>query len=157
MSSQYELLLLQTSLWKNLHPHQVIGNPATVKEIDCLTATVKDISDVRSHISSSINICSARLCGFGGWFDVHFRVSWYSTVPIGWEHWITHAWLRCKTFFFPFCYVTLFYLECREEWKIQPRKRLSWQRLPVLTVALTGDNRYDTAKQRDSIIVFYPS
>lgn len=66
---------LQTSLWNNLHPHQVIGTAAIVKEIDCLTATVEDISKVRSKFSSSILIESTRLCGFGGWFDVHFRVS----------------------------------------------------------------------------------
>ncbi|KAK4789473.1 hypothetical protein SAY86_016777 [Trapa natans] len=71
-SEEQERYYLQTTLWNSLHPHQVIGNPSIVKEIDCLTATMKDISEVKSHISSSINICS-QLCGFGGWFDVHFR------------------------------------------------------------------------------------
>ncbi|XP_042493117.1 protein arginine N-methyltransferase PRMT10 [Macadamia integrifolia] len=63
---------LQTSLWNNLHPQQVIGTPAIVKEIDCLTASVHDIIDVRSNFSSSITE-RTRLCGFAGWFDVHFR------------------------------------------------------------------------------------
>ncbi|KAF5725813.1 protein arginine N-methyltransferase PRMT10 [Tripterygium wilfordii] len=64
---------LQTSLWKNLHPHQVIGAAAIVKEIDCLTATVADVLNVRANLTSIINSPNTRLCGFGGWFDVHFR------------------------------------------------------------------------------------
>ncbi|KAJ8751584.1 hypothetical protein K2173_016831 [Erythroxylum novogranatense] len=66
---------LQTSLWQNLHPHQVIGTTAVVKEIDCLTATVNDILEVRSNFSSSVTLENSRLCGFAGWFDVHFRGS----------------------------------------------------------------------------------
>ncbi|XP_057768123.1 protein arginine N-methyltransferase PRMT10 [Salvia miltiorrhiza] len=66
---------LQTSLWNNLHPNQIIGTPVIIKEIDCLTVTVDDIRDVRASISSSITEENARLCGFGGWFDVHFRGS----------------------------------------------------------------------------------
>ncbi|PKI66723.1 hypothetical protein CRG98_012918 [Punica granatum] len=72
-SEEQERYYLQTALWNNLHPHQVIGSAAIVKEIDCLTATVDDILEVRSNISSSINVCGTRLNGFGGWFDVHFR------------------------------------------------------------------------------------
>ncbi|KAK6151785.1 hypothetical protein DH2020_014420 [Rehmannia glutinosa] len=66
---------LQTSIWNNLHPNQIIGTPVIVKEIDCLITTVDDIRDVRASISSSITEENARLCGFGGWFDVHFRGS----------------------------------------------------------------------------------
>ncbi|RDY02955.1 Protein arginine N-methyltransferase PRMT10 [Mucuna pruriens] len=62
-----------TSLWNNLHPHQVIGTPAIIKEIDCLTAIVADIEKVRSNFSLSITMENTKLCGFGGWFDVHFR------------------------------------------------------------------------------------
>lgn len=68
-------LKLQTSLWDNLHPDQVIGTAAIVKEIDCLTATVDDILNVRADILSSINCEKASFCGYAGWFDVHFRVS----------------------------------------------------------------------------------
>lgn len=68
-------LKLQTSLWDNLHPDQVIGTAAIVKEIDCLTATVDDILNVRANILSSINCEKATFCGYAGWFDVHFRVS----------------------------------------------------------------------------------
>ncbi|KAJ1387398.1 S-adenosyl-L-methionine-dependent methyltransferase [Sesbania bispinosa] len=60
-------------MWNNLHPHQVIGTAAVIKEIDCLTATVTDIEKVRSKFSLSITIENMKLCGFGGWFDVHFR------------------------------------------------------------------------------------
>ncbi|GLT98476.1 hypothetical protein SLE2022_159800 [Rubroshorea leprosula] len=63
---------LQTSIWNNLHPHQVIGTAAVVKEIDCLTASVDDIRQFTSTFLSSVTF-ESRLCGFGGWFDVHFR------------------------------------------------------------------------------------
>eukprot|EP00262_Sarcandra_glabra_P019177 TRINITY_DN7139_c0_g1_i1.p1 TRINITY_DN7139_c0_g1~~TRINITY_DN7139_c0_g1_i1.p1 ORF type:complete len:380 (+),score=53.78 TRINITY_DN7139_c0_g1_i1:118-1257(+) len=66
---------LQTSLWNNLHPHQIIGAPAIIKELDCLTTTVDEIRDVRANFSSSISVDKTRLCGFAGWFDVHFRGS----------------------------------------------------------------------------------
>jgi len=72
-SEEQKKYYLQTSSWNNLHPHQVIGTAAIVKEIDCLTATVNDILKVSSNISSSINLENTRFCGFGGWFDVHFR------------------------------------------------------------------------------------
>ncbi|CAJ1975447.1 unnamed protein product [Sphenostylis stenocarpa] len=64
---------IYTSLWNNLHPHQVIGTAAIIKEIDCLTATVTDIEKVRANFSLSISMENTKLCGFGGWFDVHFR------------------------------------------------------------------------------------
>lgn len=71
---------MQTSLWNNLHPNQVIGTAGIVKEIDCLTATVDEILEVKSNFESSITLDNTRFCGFAGWFDVHFRVSGSSTV-----------------------------------------------------------------------------
>lgn len=64
---------MQTSLWNNLHPQQVIGVPAIIKELDCLNTTVDEILSVRAQFSSSISIDKTRLSGFAGWFDVHFR------------------------------------------------------------------------------------
>ncbi|CAL0327774.1 unnamed protein product [Lupinus luteus] len=72
-SEEQRKYFLQTSLWNNLHPHQVIGTAAIIKEIDCLTATVTEIEKVRSKFSLSIIGENTKLCGFGGWFDVHFR------------------------------------------------------------------------------------
>ncbi|CAK9133977.1 unnamed protein product [Ilex paraguariensis] len=72
-SEEQKKYYLQTSLWNNLHPNQVIGTGAIIKEMDCLTATVNDILNVRASISSSITAENTRFCGFGGWFDVHFR------------------------------------------------------------------------------------
>lgn len=66
---------LKTSMWNNLHPNQVIGTPVIIKEIDCSTATINDILSVRASVSSSISAENTRLCGFAGWFDVHFRGS----------------------------------------------------------------------------------
>lgn len=74
-SEEQKKYYLQTSLWSNLHPDQVIGTAAVVKNIDCSTATVDDIREVRSKFLSSIRGEGTRLCGFSGWFDVHFRGS----------------------------------------------------------------------------------
>ncbi|KOM40162.1 hypothetical protein LR48_Vigan04g036000 [Vigna angularis] len=38
-----------------------------------LQASLADIEKVRSNFSLSITMENAKLCGFGGWFDVHFR------------------------------------------------------------------------------------
>ncbi|KAL5571483.1 hypothetical protein UlMin_021080 [Ulmus minor] len=72
-SEEQKKYYLQTSLWNNLHPHQIIGSPAVVKDIDCLTATVNDILEVKTDVYSSITQENRSLCGFAGWFDVHFR------------------------------------------------------------------------------------
>ena len=64
-------------MWNDLNPLQVIGTPTLVKEMDCLTATVSEIEEVRSNVTSVIN-GHTTLCGFGGWFDVQFRVSSYT-------------------------------------------------------------------------------
>ncbi|KAL0559381.1 hypothetical protein IC582_003990 [Cucumis melo] len=72
-SEEQRKYYLQTSLWNNLHPQQVIGTAAVIKDIDCLTATVDEILEVKSSFLSSINSENTRFCGYGGWFDVHFR------------------------------------------------------------------------------------
>ncbi|KAI5665220.1 hypothetical protein M9H77_24543 [Catharanthus roseus] len=72
-SDEQKRYYLQTSLWCNLNPNQVIGRPAILKEIDCLTATVQDILNVQATVSSSITSESTKFCGYAGWFDVHFR------------------------------------------------------------------------------------
>lgn len=72
-SAEQKKYYLQTSLWDNLHPDQVIGTASILKEIDCLTATVHDILNVRANVLSSINCDNASFCGYAGWFDVHFR------------------------------------------------------------------------------------
>ncbi|CAO2822731.1 unnamed protein product [Amaranthus hypochondriacus] len=64
---------LQTSLWNNLNPDQVIGAAATVKEIDLLTTTIDDILKLKTQFNSSILHDDVTFDGFGGWFDVHFR------------------------------------------------------------------------------------
>ncbi|KAL0734684.1 hypothetical protein Bca4012_010894 [Brassica carinata] len=62
-----------TAMWNDLNPLQVIGTPTIVKEMDCLTATVSEIEEVRCNVTSVINGENTKLCGFGGWFDVPFR------------------------------------------------------------------------------------
>ena len=67
-------ILLQSSIWNNLHPNQVIGQPAVIKEMDCLTATIEEIREVRAQVSLPINRDRTRMAALAGWFDVHFRV-----------------------------------------------------------------------------------
>ncbi|CAN6861288.1 unnamed protein product [Brassica oleracea var. botrytis] len=72
-AEEQEKYYIQTGMWNDLNPLQVIGTPTIVKEMDCLTATVSEIEEVRCNVTSVINGQNTRLCGFGGWFDVHFR------------------------------------------------------------------------------------
>ncbi|KAI3771605.1 hypothetical protein L6452_02771 [Arctium lappa] len=74
-SEEQKKYYLQTSLWNSLHPNQVVGTSAILKEIDCSKVTVEDILKVEASLSSSVTKEDTRLCGFGGWFDVHFKGS----------------------------------------------------------------------------------
>lgn len=135
----YDIKFLQTSSWNNLHPHQVIGTAALVKEIDCLTATVDDILKVRSDISSSITLENTRFCGFGGWFDVHFRVSWYLvSVFVMHPRTPNHLQDNIILYFLSFWWCT------REGGRTQLRKRLSWQLPQALIMGHIGANRYES-------------
>ncbi|KAG0463899.1 hypothetical protein HPP92_019968 [Vanilla planifolia] len=72
---EHEKYYLKTSLWNNIHPSQIIGTSAVIKEIDCLTATVDDIRNVTAKFSLPIHVDRSRLSAFAGWFDVQFRGS----------------------------------------------------------------------------------
>ncbi|CAI9298428.1 unnamed protein product [Lactuca saligna] len=74
-SQEQKKYYLETSVWNSLHPNQVVGTPAILKEIDCLKVTVEEILKVEANISSLVTKEDTRLCGFGGWFDVHFKGS----------------------------------------------------------------------------------
>lgn len=71
---------MQTSLWNNLYPNQIIGPPAVVKEFDCRTATLEEVSSVNSSFRIPLDSGHRSLCGFAGWFDVHFKVCNVPTV-----------------------------------------------------------------------------
>ncbi|VAH98228.1 unnamed protein product [Triticum turgidum subsp. durum] len=73
--AEHEKFYLKSSIWNNLHPNQLIGQPAVVKEMDCLTATVEEIREVRAQVTLPINQDRTRLAALAGWFDVHFRGS----------------------------------------------------------------------------------
>ncbi|CAM6100257.1 unnamed protein product [Calypogeia fissa] len=66
---------LQTSMWNSLYPNQVIGHPVVVKEFDCLTCTMEEIERVYSRFRIPLHPGHSRVCGFAGWFDVHFKGS----------------------------------------------------------------------------------
>ncbi|KAG8093965.1 hypothetical protein GUJ93_ZPchr0012g20760 [Zizania palustris] len=73
--AENEKYYLKSSIWNNLRPNQVIGQAAIVKEIDCLTATVDEIQEVRAQVTMPISEDMTRLAALAGWFDVHFRGS----------------------------------------------------------------------------------
>ncbi|PWA72587.1 protein arginine N-methyltransferase PRMT10 [Artemisia annua] len=60
-SEEQKKYYLKNSLWNYLHPNQVVGTPAVLKEIDCLTVTVEDILKVEACISSTITKEDTRL------------------------------------------------------------------------------------------------
>nr|CAD1822179.1 unnamed protein product [Ananas comosus var. bracteatus] len=64
---------LKTSMWSNVHPNQIVGTAAVIKEIDCLTATVDEIRSVMAQVTMPLLLDRARVSAFAGWFDVHFR------------------------------------------------------------------------------------
>ncbi|GAQ79601.1 protein arginine methyltransferase [Klebsormidium nitens] len=66
---------LQTSLWQSLYPSQVVGQPALVKEIDCLTVTLDDVKAVSANFQLPVFDGETRVSGFAGWFDVRFQGS----------------------------------------------------------------------------------
>ncbi|KAK3128361.1 hypothetical protein QOZ80_6BG0460520 [Eleusine coracana subsp. coracana] len=73
--AEHEKYYLKSSIWNNLHPNQVIGQAAVIKEMDCLTATVDEIREIRAQVMLPISLDGARLAALAGWFDVHFRGS----------------------------------------------------------------------------------
>ncbi|XP_078169977.1 protein arginine methyltransferase 10 [Carex rostrata] len=70
-----EKYFLKTSLWCNLDPHQIIGTPAVIKEMDCLQATVDEIRTITAQVVHPINIDRSRISAYAGWFDVQFKGS----------------------------------------------------------------------------------
>ncbi len=52
-----------------------------MKEFDCRTATLEEVSSVHSSFRIPLDSGHRSLCGFAGWFDVHFKVR---NVPTLW-------------------------------------------------------------------------
>lgn len=77
----------QTGCWESLHPEQVAGTPALIKELDCLTATTEDIAKIEADFRSIIHTGQQRVTAFAGWFDVHFKVQPRPHCPLSpWPH-----------------------------------------------------------------------
>ena len=70
---------LATAIWKDLDSAQLLGEPAVLKRLDLLTCTLEDITEVKASFRVALDLAGhptgTRLCGFAGWFDVHFRGS----------------------------------------------------------------------------------
>ncbi|GJP54711.1 hypothetical protein CLOM_g13762 [Closterium sp. NIES-68] len=66
---------LQTGCWESLYPSQVLGRPVMIHEIDCATATVADVEEVRADFATRTFAADKPVNAIGGWFDVLFKGS----------------------------------------------------------------------------------
>ena len=76
---------LQTSQWCDVHPNQVLGQPAIVKELDLNKISVEEIKGLNEEFNLKVDYPGdasgeVQIAGFCGWFDVHFRVRELPTV-----------------------------------------------------------------------------
>ena len=53
-------------MWNSLNPNQIIGAPALVKEFDCLTAIVEEVSIIRSRFRIPIGSGNLEVSGLAG-------------------------------------------------------------------------------------------
>ena len=88
---------IYSSLWTELKPDNVIGQPVIVKRFDLNTCTIDDVQGVDQTLYS-INIpFPIRVSGFAGWFSVDFagsvgtpaekRVTLSTGPEVGYTHW----------------------------------------------------------------------
>ncbi|CAI5942973.1 unnamed protein product [Closterium sp. NIES-64] len=65
----------QTGCWESLYPSQVLGRPVMIREIDCATATVADVEEVKATFTTHTFAADKPVNAIGGWFDVLFKVT----------------------------------------------------------------------------------
>mmetsp|Transcript_2621 Transcript_2621/g.5897 ORF Transcript_2621/g.5897 Transcript_2621/m.5897 type:complete len:371 (-) Transcript_2621:610-1722(-) len=70
---QFEYLM-NTAHWCQLHADELIGDAASILELDVHTVTIEEVSTIRSPFSARIHV-AAELNAFGGWFDCFFKGS----------------------------------------------------------------------------------
>jgi type I protein arginine methyltransferase len=86
-----------SSLWTELQPHHVLGDPIVIKRLDLNTCTIEDVLGVaQTPIRMEIPF-PARCSGFAGWFTVDFvgsvdspvsrRVTLSTGPEVGYTHW----------------------------------------------------------------------
>jgi type I protein arginine methyltransferase len=88
---------IYSSLWTELQPHHILGDPVVIKRLDLNTCTIEDVLGVpETPISMEIPF-PARCSGFAGWFTVDFvgstaspvsrRVTLSTGPEVGYTHW----------------------------------------------------------------------
>lgn len=60
----------------------MVGQPALVREIDCLTVTLDDVKAVSADFKLPVFDGETRVSGFAGWFDVQFQASLVLLQPL---------------------------------------------------------------------------
>ncbi|CAI7793584.1 unnamed protein product [Closterium sp. NIES-54] len=87
--AEQQKYFLQTGCWESLYPSQVLGRPVMIREIDCATATVADVEEVKAHFTTRAFAADKAVNAIGGWFDVLFKGS--ATDPTEHEVQLTTA------------------------------------------------------------------
>ncbi|CAM9260123.1 unnamed protein product [Phaeothamnion confervicola] len=62
-----------SSFWAELHPDQMVGPPAAVKQLDMHTCTLQEVQGVEQTPFSFEVDGNVHASGFAGWFNVDFR------------------------------------------------------------------------------------
>ncbi|CAI5967479.1 unnamed protein product [Closterium sp. NIES-65] len=87
--AEQQKYFLQTGCWESLYPSQVLGRPVMIREIDCATATVADVEEVKATFTTHTFAADKPVNAIGGWFDVLFKGS--ATDPTEHEVQLTTA------------------------------------------------------------------
>ena len=101
LTNQYEKeqtdYYVYSSLWTELRPQHVIGEPCVIKRLDLNTCSIEDAESVRKTSYEFTTTFPTAVSGFAGWFTVDFAGSvprpatqrvLLSTGPeVGYTHW----------------------------------------------------------------------
>ena len=88
---------IYSSLWTELHPEHIVGQPVVIKRLDINTCTLADAANVpKTPIDISVPF-TIRVSGLAGWFTVDFagcatnpaprRVTLSTGPEAGYTHW----------------------------------------------------------------------
>ena len=88
---------IYSSLWTELQPHHILGDPVVIKRLDLNTCTIEDVLGVSETPVNMEIPFPARCSGFAGWFTVDFvgstaspvsrRVTLSTGPEVGYTHW----------------------------------------------------------------------
>lgn len=94
---EQENYFIYSSIWVELHPEHVIGQPVVIKRLNLHTCTLADAENVKQTAFSISIPFTITVSGFAGWFTVDFngsdvnpvqrRVTLTTGPERGYTHW----------------------------------------------------------------------